>query len=161
MRNPAVGKPLLRAQPELEKAWRVKLELAYAGSAQVVDGSVFAGGMESLAGEQHVGWMIPVAGSAGGGRGVLVLLLDASRGVEPLRRLLGAAAPDPREPPTGIQVVAERLAGLPKPTRERCVEDMERVSELSQRIDRVVDDIGAFVRRAGGGSGARLSLRTC
>jgi signal transduction histidine kinase len=36
---------------------------------------------------------------------------------------------------------------------------MDRILELSQRIDRLVDDLSAFARRAGGGSGARLSLR--
>jgi signal transduction histidine kinase len=159
MRNAALGRPLLKAQPELEKAWRLKLDMAYGGASQSVDGSVFAGGVESVGGEHHLGWFVPVSGGEGGGRGVLVLFMDASGALEPMRRLLGAVAHDTREPLIGIQVVAERLARLPKPTRERCVEDMDRILELSQRIDRLVDDLSAFARRAGGGSGARLSLR--
>ena len=159
MRTSTLGKPLLKAQPELEKAWRMKLDLAYAGSAQTVDGTVFAGGVESVGGEQHMGWFVPVPGTEGGGRGVLVLFMDASSALEPLRRLLGAVAHDFREPLIGIQVVSERLARLPKPTRERCVEDMDRILDLSKRMDRLVDDLSAFARRAGGGSGARLSLR--
>jgi signal transduction histidine kinase len=159
MRQNAVGKPLLRAQPELDRPWRLKLDMAYAGTAQVLDGAGFSGGVESLAGEHYLGSMMPVPGGVGGGRGVLVLFMDASSVLEPMRRLLGAVAHDTREPLIGIQVVAERLSRLPKPTRERCVEDMDRVLELSGRIDRVVDDLGAFVRRSGGGGGARLSLR--
>src|SRR5262245_36726151 len=34
LRINTLGKPLLKAQPELERPWRVKLDLAYAGSAQ-------------------------------------------------------------------------------------------------------------------------------
>jgi signal transduction histidine kinase len=159
LRTSALGKPLLKAQPELEKGWKQKLDLAFGGSSTTVEGAVFAGGAESVGGEQHVGWFVPVPGGEGGSHGVLGLFVDASSTVEPMRRLLGAAAHDFREPLIGIQVVAERLARLPKPTRERCVEDMDHVLELAQRMDRLVDDLGAFARRAGGGSGARLSLR--
>ena len=159
LRVNALGKPLLKAQPELERAWRAKLDLAYSGSAASVDGSIFGGGVESISGEQHLGWFIPVPGGEGGSHGVLALFMDATATVEPMRRMLGAVAHDFREPIIGIQVVAERLARLPKPTRERCVEDMERIADLAQRMDHVVDDLGAFARRSGGGSGARLSLR--
>ena len=86
--------------------------------------------------------------------------MDASASLDPMRRLLGAVVHDFREPLVGIQVVAERLSRLPKPTRERCVEDMDRILELTQRMDRLIDDLGAFVRRSAGGSGARLSLRS-
>jgi len=159
LRVNALGKPLLKAQPELERTWKPKLDLAFAGSATAVDGSVFAGGVESVSGEQHLGWFVPVRGGESGSRGALVLFMDAGGTVEPMRRMLGAVAQDFREPLIGIQVVAERLARLPKPTRERCVEDMDRIAELAQRMDHVVDDLGAFARRSGGGSGARLSLR--
>jgi signal transduction histidine kinase len=159
MRSNALGRPLVKAQPELERPFRAKLDLAHAGAAQLVDGTVFAGGVESVGGEQHLGWFVPVAGGEGGNRGVLILFMDASASLEPMRRLLVAVAHDFREPLIGIQVVSERLARLPKPTRERCVEDMERIGDLAQRMDRLIDDLGAFARRAGGGSGARLSLR--
>jgi signal transduction histidine kinase len=159
MRASALGKPLIKAQPELERAFRQKLDLAFAGAAQTVDGTVFAAGAESIAGEHHVGWFVPIPGGEGGGRGVLILFMDVGPSLAPMRRLLGAVAHDFREPLIGIQVVAERLARLPKPTRERCVEDTDRILELTQRMDRLVDDLGAFSRRAGGGSGSRLSLR--
>lgn len=159
MRVNALGKPLLKAQPELEKGWKQKLEIAFGGSGTTLEGIVFAGASDSVGGDQHVGWFIPVPGGEGGSRGVLAMFLDASGAVEPMRRLLGSVAHDFREPLIGIQVVAERLSRLPKPTRERCLEDMDRILELAQRMDRLVDDLGAFARRAGGGSGARLSLR--
>ncbi len=160
LRVNALGKPLVKAQPELEKGLRPKLELAFGGIASAVDGSIFTGGVQSIAGEQHLGWFLPVPGGEGGSRGVLALFMDASATVEPMRRMLGAVAHDFREPIIGIQVVAERLARLPKPTKERCVEDMDRIAELAQRMDHVVDDLGAFARRSGGGGGARLSLRS-
>jgi signal transduction histidine kinase len=163
LRLNALGKPLFKAQPELEKGWKQKLEVAFGGSGTTLEGAVFASGADGagsgVAGEQQIGWLIPVPGGEGGSHGVLALFLDASGAVEPMRRLLGAVAHDFREPLIGIQVVSERLARLPKPTRERCVEDMDRILELAQRMDRLVDDLGAFARRAGGGSGARLSLR--
>jgi signal transduction histidine kinase len=72
---------------------------------------------------------------------------------------VGALGQDLREPLIGVQVVAERLARLPKPTRERCVEDMDRVGELTRVMDRLIDDMGAFSRRSTISGGARLSLR--
>ncbi len=159
LRTNALGKPLLKAQPELERAWRMKLDVAFGGGAAIVDGTAFSGGIESFTGEQLVGWFVPVPGAEPKSRGVLVLFVDATSTLEPMRRLLGAVVHDFREPLVGIQVVSERLSRLPKPTRERCVEDMDRILELSQRMDRLIDDLGAFARRAGGGSGARLSLR--
>src|SRR5262249_50467042 len=86
LRSHALGRPLLKAQPELERAFRPKLDLAHAGAAQLVDGTVFAGGVESVGGEQHLGWFVPVSG--GESRGVLVLFMDASASLEPMRRLL-------------------------------------------------------------------------
>jgi signal transduction histidine kinase len=160
LRTSALGKPLLKAQPELERAWRMKLELAYGGQAAIVDGSAFTGGVEGFAGDQNLGWFLPVAGAEGKPRGVLAIFMDATAALEPMRRLLGAVVHDFREPLVGIQVVAERLSRLPKPTRERCVEDMDRVGELSTRMDRLIDDLGAYVRRSGGGSGARLTYRS-
>ena len=158
-RTQTLGKPLVKGQPDLERTWKGKLDLAFSGTGQVVDGSLFSGGVESMTGEQLVGWIVPVAGGAGGSRGALLVFVDAGGTLEPMRRLLAAVAHDFREPLIGIQVVSERLARLPKPTRERCVEDMDRIVELTQRMDRLIDDLGAFARRAGGGSGARLSLR--
>jgi hypothetical protein len=158
LKTSALGKPLFKAQPELERAWKPKLDLTYAGSAATLDGAAFTGGTEGVGGDQLVGWLLPIAGSRGGGRGVLCLFMDAGPLVEPTRRLVGAVAHDLREPLVGIQVVSERLARLPKPTRERCVEDMERVLELANHMDRLTDEMGAFARRSTAG-GARLSPR--
>ena len=166
LKTSTLGRPLFKAQPELERSWRQKMELACSGTAATLDGSAFAGGSEGVGGDQLVGWLLPVAGgtsgtsgtSGAGGRGVLGLFVDASAMIEPTRRLVGAVAHDLREPLVGVQVVSERLARLPKPTRERCVEDMERVLELSKHMDRLIDEMGAFARRSTAG-GARLSPR--
>src|ERR1700722_9277142 len=37
LRTNALGKPLFKAQPELERPWRAKLDLAGAGAGQTVD----------------------------------------------------------------------------------------------------------------------------
>ena len=157
LRSSALGKPLFRAQPELDRGWRAKLDLALAGSASPIDASAASPGGEGAGGESQLGWMLPVAAPTGA-RGVLGIFMDATALMEPARRLLGALAQDLREPLIGIQVVSERLARLPKPTRERCVEDMDRVLDHSRVMDRLIDDMGAFSRRSGA-AGARLSLR--
>jgi signal transduction histidine kinase len=158
LRVSILNKPLFRVQPELERPWRLKLELAFGGSGSTVDGSAFSGGAEGLGGDAQLGWMLPVAGPSGA-RGALIMFMDASALIEPTRRLVGALAQDLREPLVGVQVVAERLARLPKPTRERCVEDMDRVLEHGRVMDRLIDDMGAFSRRSSASGGARLSLR--
>jgi signal transduction histidine kinase len=159
LRASALGKPLMRVQPELERPWRTKLDLAFAGTAGVIDGTGFTGGGDGAPADQIVGWFVPVPGAEPKSRGVLALLIDASATLDPMRRLLGAVVHDFREPLVGIQVVSERLSRLPKPTRERCVEDMDRILELTHRIDRLIEDLSAYLRRSAGGSGARLSLR--
>lgn len=151
VRVSGVGKPLFRAQPELERTWRVKLETALSGSAVTID----AGG-EGV-GDGQVGWLLPVIAPSGA-RGAIALFIDTGSIMEPTRRLVGALAQDLREPLIGIQVVSERLLRLPKPTRERCVEDMDRVLDHTRVMDRLIDDMGAFSRRSGA-TGARLSLR--
>lgn len=158
LRTSAAGKPLFRAQPELERTWKPKLDQVLAGSARTVDGSAFVGGPEGIGGDHQMGWLLPVEGGPGGARGALCLFMDASALVEPSRRLLGAVAHDLREPLIGIRVVSERLGRLSKPTRERCVEDTNRILSHASVLDRIVDDMGAFARRSGAG-GARLALR--
>jgi signal transduction histidine kinase len=155
MRPSSLGRPLFKAQPELERGWRLKIEYALAGSGATIDGSAFQGGAEGLGGDQQMGWLVPVSGVIT--RGALAMFMDASAQLEPVRRMVGAVAHDLREPLIGIQVVSERLSRMPKPTRERCVEDMERVIGLTQTMDRLIDDMGSFARRVGGGS--RLSPR--
>ncbi|APR78330.1 sensor histidine kinase [Minicystis rosea] len=157
LRVSVVGKPLFRSQPEVERAWRAKLDLVYAGSSATLDGSALSGGPEG-SGDSHLGWLLPVYGPSGA-KGALGMFMDAGVVVEPARRIIGALGQDLREPTIGIQVVAERLARLPKPTRERCVEDMDRVIELTRLMDRLIDDMGAFARRSSAAGGARLSLR--
>ena len=157
LKSNALGKPLLRAQPELERTWRQKLDQAYGGVAGTIDGAAFVGGAEGVGGDQLVGWLVPVAGRTGA-RGVLCLFVDAGALVEPNRRLVGFVASDLREPLVGIQVVSERLTRIPKPTRERCIEDMDRVLDLAKHMDRLIDEMGAFARRTTAGA-ARLSPR--
>jgi signal transduction histidine kinase len=102
---------------------------------------------------------MPVMGRDGRIRGLLGMFMDVGTVLEPMRRLVGAVAQDMREPLVGIQVVSDRLSRLPKPTRERCVEDMDEVKRYAQHMDRLVDDMATFARRTGAGGGARLSLR--
>ncbi len=158
LRASCLGKPFFKAHPELERTWRQKIDLALTGSGATVDGSAFASGPEGIGGEQ-LGWLVPVSGRDGRPRGVLAMFMDVSAMLEPMRRLVGAVAQDMREPLVGIQVVSDRLARLPKPTRERCVEDMDQVKRYASHMDRLVDDMATFARRAGAGGGARLSLR--
>jgi signal transduction histidine kinase len=159
LRANIAGKPLFKAQPELERTWKPKFELAMLGFGNNIDGSAFVGSGEGLAGEAHLGWIVPVVGAESGPRGALVMLMDASAVLEPMSRLLNAVVHDLREPVIGVQVVSERLARVPKPTRERCAEDMERILEHTAKMDRLVDDLGVFARRAGAGGGARVSVR--
>ena len=148
LRTAAIGKPLFRAQPELERGWRLKIETALTGSACSLDGS---------GDDSQLGTVLPITGPSGT-KGALVLFTDAGAIMEPTRRLVGALAQDLREPLIGIQVVSERLTRVPKPTRERCIEDMDRVLDHTRTMDRLIDDMGAFSRRSGM-AGARLSLR--
>jgi signal transduction histidine kinase len=158
LRVHAAGKPLFKAQPELERTWKARLDAAFAGTAGTIDGSAFTGGPDGTGGEAQMGWLLPLAGPSGA-RGALALFMDASAFLEPTRRLVGALATDLREPLIGIQVVSERLSRLPKPTRERCVEDMDRVLDHSRGMDRLIDDMGAFARRSSAHGAPRLSLR--
>jgi signal transduction histidine kinase len=158
LRVHAAGKALFRAQPELERTWRPRLEQALAGTPTTLDGSGFTGGPDGTGGETQMGWLVPVAAPSGA-RGALAIFMDAGAFLEPTRRLVGALASDLREPLIGIQVVSERLSRLPKPTRERCVEDMDRVLDHSRAMDRLIDDMGAFARRSSAGGAPRLSLR--
>lgn len=152
LRVSAIGKPLFKAQPEIERAWRLKVETALAGASTSID----AGG-DGVGGDSQLGWLLPIAGPTGA-RGALAIFMDTGSVMEPTRRLVGALAQDLREPLIGIQVVSERLARLPKPTGERCREDMDRVLDHTRSMDRLIDDMGAFSRRSGA-TGARLSLR--
>lgn len=158
LRVHAAGKPLFKAQPELERTWRARLDAAFTGAATTMDGAAFTGGPDGTGGEAQMGWLMPLSGPSGA-RGALAIFMDASAFLEPARRLVGALASDLREPLIGIQVVSERLARLPKPTRERCVEDMDRVLDHTRGMDRLIDDMGAFARRSSAGGAPRLSLR--
>jgi signal transduction histidine kinase len=159
LRASSLGKPFFKAQPELERTWRQKLDLVQTGSGVTVDGAAFTAGPEAMGGEQQLGWLMPVTGRDGRVRGVFGMFMDVGAMLEPMRRLVGAVAQDMREPLVGIEVVSDRLSRLPKPTRERCVEDMDQVRGYARHMDRLVDDMAAFARRAGAGGGARLSLR--
>lgn len=159
MRPLALGRPLFKAHPELERPWRAKVEQALHNGGVLIEGAVPHVGGDGIGGGQATGWLTPVVGADGVARGVVGMFLETGAVLEPMRRLVGAVAHDLREPVVGIQVVSERLARLPKPTRERCVEDMERIGALTRRMDRMLDDMAAFTRRAASGGSARISFR--
>ncbi len=159
LRPSSLGKPFFKAQPELERTWKPKLESVFSGTGVTVDGAAFTAGPEAMGGEQQLGWLVPVTGRDGKIRGAFGIFMDVGAMLEPMRRLVGAVAQDMREPLVGIEVVSDRLSRLPKPTRERCVEDMDQVRRYAKHVDRLMDDMAAFARRTGAGGGARLSLR--
>ena len=63
------------------------------------------GGVETFSGEQHLGWFIPVPGGESASRGVLVMFMDASATVEPMRQ-----PPDPAFA-SWIEALNRHLAG--------------------------------------------------
>jgi len=159
IRMSALGKPLFRVQPELERAWRVKVELALAGQGSTIDPPSYGSrsGEASFTSEPCVGWVLPLVTNDGASKGALLLFCDLGPALDPLRRLVGAIATDLRDPLIGIRVLAERLARAPKLTTERCAADLGRVLDMAAAMERMIDDMSTFARFAVGG--AQLNLR--
>jgi signal transduction histidine kinase len=155
LRVNALGRPLFKTQPDLEKTWKPRYEQALSGAGVTIDGAGFSGTTEG--GSREIGWLMPVAGGDGVARGALGLFIDVSSAFEPLRRIVGVAAHDLRDPLIGVRVLAERLERAPKLSRERTAEDMARVLELTSQMEQIVDDMGAFARGAGASGGVRLN----
>lgn len=153
LRVNAIGKPLFRAQPEIERPLRLKLDQAMTGAGVPLDAGMF----EGLGAGQESGWLLPALGGDGVVRGAIALFVDLKTSIDPLRRLLGAVAADMRDPLVGIRVVSERLERTPKVTRERCEEDMQRIRDLVGKVEQLADDMNAYSRLAGVSGGARVA----
>ncbi len=104
------------------------------------------------------GWILPVAVSPGVAKGALILLMDVTPVVEPLRRALGLVAVELRESLVGIRVISERITRAPKINPERFVGDVGRVLEMTASMERTADDMTTFARFAGG-TGAQVNPR--
>jgi signal transduction histidine kinase len=176
----ALGRPLFKAQPEIERAWKVKMEQALAGQSVMLDGgecapppsasepaprsglgtfsslsSKAAGGQ--LAGEVRTGWIFPVIGPGGSASGAVVMMMDITPVVEPLRRSLSLLAVDLRESLVGVRVLTERLVRAPRINPDRITADLGRILEMTAAMERTTDDMSTFARFAG--SGAKVAPR--
>jgi signal transduction histidine kinase len=170
----ALERPLFKAQPEIERPWKARLEQALGGVAAVLDPAdcvpASTGdpalrtmipappGAKSSASDVRSGWILPVAVSPGVAKGALILLMDVTPVVEPLRRALGLVAVELRETLVGIRVISERITRAPKLNPERFVGDMGRVLEMTASMERTADDMTTFARFAGG-SGVQVNPR--
>jgi signal transduction histidine kinase len=146
LRPATIGRPLFSQYPELEPIWRPKLDQALAGVPATLDEPFFVGRNESNA----VGWILPVVGSDGGAVGILVLVVDVSGSTERLSRLIGMAAHDLRDPVLGIRLLAQRLSRAVRVSRERCEEEMGRITSMAEHMERLIGDLSAFSRLANG-----------
>jgi signal transduction histidine kinase len=153
-RGSALNKPLIRAQPEQERAWRVRLDLAMSGQSAALSPAE----IPAAPGAARMGWLLPVSDPAQVTRGVLILVVEVTPVVDQLRRMMSAVAGDLRDALVGVRVVSERLARAPKLTLERLGADLGRVLELTGTMDRMAEDLGTFSRFAGG-AGLQVTLR--
>lgn len=170
----ALERPLFKAQPEIERAWRPRLDQALGGVAAVLDPSDCVpvstsepalrsmssapAGAKASAGEVRSGWILPVGVSPGVAKGALILLMDVTPVVEPLRRALGLVAIELRESLVGIRVISERITRAPKLNPERFIGDIGRVLEMTAGMERTADDMTMFARFAGG-TGVQINPR--
>ncbi|MEP7123930.1 MAG: sensor histidine kinase [Byssovorax sp.] len=173
----ALERPLFKAQPEIERAWRSRLDQALGGVAAVLDttdcvpatshdppqrsfGGAPVGASKSSAGAGDVrsGWILPVGVSPGLAKGALILLMDVTPVVEPLRRAVALVAVELRESLVGVRVLSERLSRAPKINPERFVGDVGRILEMTTSMERTADDMTTFARFAGG-TGVQVNPR--
>lgn len=178
-RTSALERPLFKAQPELERTWRARLDQALGGTGAVLDPSdcVPASGHEaarsgsggaapasaplkaaSSAGDVRSGWILPVGLQGGRAKGALILLMDVTLVVEPLRRAVALVAVELRESLIGVRVISERIARAPKINPERFLGDVGRIREMTGGMERTADDMTTFSRFAGG-PGVQVSPR--
>ncbi len=173
----ALERPLFKAQPEIERAWRQRLDQALGGVAAVLDpadcvpvpsndpparsfGAAPGGVGKSSAGAGDVrsGWILPVGVSPGFAKGALILLMDVTSAVEPLRRAVALVAVELRESLVGVRVLSERLSRSPKINPERFVGDVGRILAMTTVMERTADDMTTFARFAGG-TGVQVNPR--
>ncbi len=173
----AVERPLFKAQPEIERAWRPRLKQALDGVAAVLDPSdcvpdaapepptrsmsippSSASAKTSGVSEVRSGWILPVGASPGLVKGALILLMDVTPVVDPLRRAVALIAIELRESLIGVRVLSERLTRAAKVTPERFVGDVGRILEMTTGMERTADDMTTFARFAGG-TGVQVNPR--
>jgi signal transduction histidine kinase len=173
----ALERPLFKAQPEIERAWRSRLDQALGGVAAVLEPAdcvpatssdpparSFSGapggvGKSSAGvGDVRSGWILPIAVSPGLAKGALILLMDVTPVVEPLRRAVALVAVELRESLVGVRVLSERLSRAPKINPERFVGDVGRILEMTMVMERTADDMTTFARFAGG-TGVQVNPR--
>ena len=170
----ALERPLFKAQPEIERAWRSRLDQALGGVAAVLEPpdcvpvstsdpplrsmAVAPPGAKASAGDVRSGWILPVGVSPGVAKGALILLMDVTPVIEPLRRALGLVAVELRESLVGIRVISERITRASKINPERFLGDIGRVLEMTADMARTADDMTTFARFAGG-TGVQVNPR--
>ncbi len=173
----ALERPLFKAQPEIERAWRPRLEQALGGVAAVLDHTdcvpdvtpelstrsmsgppSSSSAKTSGVGEVRSGWILPVSASPGVVKGALILLMDVTPVVDPLRRAVALIAVELRESLIGVRVLSERLTRASKVTPERFVGDVGRILEMTTGMERTADDMTTFARFAGG-TGVQVNPR--
>jgi signal transduction histidine kinase len=173
----ALERPLFKAQPEVERAWRSRLDQALGGVAAILDPAdcvpavstetparglsaapVGAGKSSAGAGDVRSGWILPIAVSPGVAKGALILLMDVTPVVEPLRRAVALVAVELRESLVGVRVLSERITRAPKINPERLVGDVARILEMTTGMERTADDMTTFARFAGG-TGVQVNPR--
>ncbi len=174
----ALERPLFKAQPEIERAWRSRLDQALGGVAAVLDPSDcvptagadpptrsmstapggFGAKSSSGVGDVRSGWILPIAVSFGVAKGALILLMDVTPVVEPLRRAVALVAVELRESLVGVRVLSERITRAPKINPERLVGDVGRILEMTTGMERTADDMTTFARFAGG-TGVQVNPR--
>jgi signal transduction histidine kinase len=173
----ALERPLFKAQPEIERAWRPRLEQALSGVAAILDpadcapdlthepaarsmsGPPSSGSAKSSGvGEVRSGWILPIGVSPGQVKGALILLMDVTPVVDPLRRAVALVAVELRESLIGVRVLSERLTRASKVTPERFMGDVGRILEMTTGMERTADDMTTFARFAGG-TGVQVNPR--
>ncbi len=173
----ALERPLFKAQPELERAWRSRLDQALGGVAAILEpddcapaasadppprsfsaGPGSSGKSSASVGDVRSGWILPVGGSPGLVKGALILLMDVTPAVESLRRAVALVAVELRESLVGVRVLSERLSRAPKINPERFVGDIARILDMTLVMERTADDMTTFARFAGG-TGVQINPR--
>jgi len=173
----ALERSLFKAQPELERAWRPRLEQALGGAAAILDSSDCVpdapdeplvrsmGGPSSSSsakaagvGDVRSGWILPIGPSPSLVKGALILLMDVTPVVDPLRRAMALVAVELRESLIGVRVLSERLTRASKISPERFMGDVGRILEMTTGMERTADDMTTFAR-FGGGTGVQVNPR--
>ncbi|MEO7327129.1 MAG: ATP-binding protein [Minicystis sp.] len=153
-RSSALGKPLLRAQVELERSFRGRLDQAMSGLSV----ALLPTEIPAAPGAARLGWILPVSDPLQVVKGALILVVEVTPLVDQVRRVMSSVAGDLRDALVGVRVVAERLGRVPKLTFDRLGADLGRVLELTASMDRMADDLATFSRFAGG-TGLQVTLR--